>query len=398
MATENPSFLSLFCGCGGFDLGFKQAGFHCLSAFDSDQSAIEVHRHNLRSSAQRRDLSQVEARADLPSGVDVIVAGPPCQGFSTAGKRDIMDPRNGMLTIPAIFASILRPKVVIVENVTGAKAGVQKKHWDDLVSQLRSSGYRTADLACNAALYGVPQERRRLILIAWNTGSEVVMQIPQLKGGVLRAALSNVGELPNHVPRFLPSNSEAAKIAARIGPSQKLSNVRAGPRSVHTWEIPEVYGRTNREERNVLDALLRLRRRDRKRDFGDADPVSANALWRGLGSPVAERLRTLEAKGYVKRVGKNYDLVHTFNGKYRRLAWDQPSPTVDTRFGDPRYFLHPIENRGFSVREAARIQGFPDSFVFQGTLKTQYRLVGNAVPPPLAANVAAFVRDALLKS
>jgi DNA (cytosine-5)-methyltransferase 1 len=79
----------------------------------------------------------------------------------------------------------------------------------------------------------------------------------------------------------------------------------------------------------------------------------------------------------------------------QRLAWDSPSCTVDTRFGEPRYFLHPNHHRGFTVREAARIQGFPDNFIFEGALKTQYRLVGNAVPPPMARTMGIFARRLL---
>ena len=89
------------------------------------------------------------------------------------------------------------------------------------------------------------------------------------------------------------------------------------------------------------------------------------------------------------------DLSHTFNGKYRRLSWDHPAPTVDTRFGDPKYYLHPEEQRGLSVREAARIQGFPDDFVFAGSKAAQFRMVGNAVPPPLAKQLAEAIREYL---
>ena len=93
----------------------------------------------------------------------------------------------------------------------------------------------------------------------------------------------------------------------------------------------------------------------------------------------------------MRKQSRYYDLTHTFNGKYRRLRWDAPAYTVDTRFGDPIYFLHPDQQRGFSVREAARIQGFPDDFVFSGSRRTQEELLGNAVPPPLAKLLAEFL-------
>ena len=103
----------------------------------------------------------------------------------------------------------------------------------------------------------------------------------------------------------------------------------------------------------------------------------------------------LIAKGYLRRVEEGIDLVGTFNSKFRRLAWDKPSCTVDTRFGAPRYFLHPSQQRGFTVQEAARIQGFPDRYVFQGNEQAQYRVIGNAVPPPLGSFAADIVTQLL---
>lgn len=392
--SRRLTFLSLFAGCGGFDLGFTLAGFQCISAFDSDPAAVEAHRRNLRSTIHLKDLSNALPDGIVKGKIDVVVAGPPCQGFSTAGKREINDPRNSLLLVPALIASRLSPKAVVVENVTGATAGIHRMHWDALSARLRAAGYRTSELLCNAAHYGVPQTRRRVLLIAWNTGHDVDVRIPEIPGGVLRNVLQKINGAPNHSPRVLAESSLAARIAAHIKPGQKLCNVRAGDRSVHTWQIPAVFGRTTRMERSLLDTLLVLRRRTRLRDYGDADPVTESSLSRAMGLPVHDVIASLLAKGFIKRVGNRYDLVHTFNGKYRRLPFDEPAPTVDTRFGDPRYFLHPRHDRGFTVREAARIQGFPDSFAFPGNLKTQYRLVGNAVPPPLAKQIACFLRSA----
>jgi DNA (cytosine-5)-methyltransferase 1 len=114
-----------------------------------------------------------------------------------------------------------------------------------------------------------------------------------------------------------------------------------------------------------------------------------------LGFSITPLLQTLERKGFVRESDRLFDLVHTFNGKFRRLEWGLPSYTVDTRFGDPRYFLHPGEERGFSAREAARIQGFPDSFVFSGPTRAQFRMIGNAVPPPMGRAIAGLVHLAL---
>lgn len=394
--TENPTFASLFCGCGGFDLGFTQADFECRAAFDIDPIAIEAYQANLGQAGKVRDLSKPNMGLDVLRGVDVLLAGPPCQGFSTAGRRDLNDPRNHLLLVAGEITTKVRPKVLVVENVTGVFSGAHKRYWDALNEMLRADGYHTAELRCDASEHGVPQMRKRAVLLAWRTAKDVAPALPLQPKKTLHAALANINGAPNHGPKQLPPKSESARIATRIAPGQKLCNVRNGARSVHTWDIPEVFGRVTQAEREVLETLLRLRRRLRIRDFGDADPVLASQVSEELGSASRHILERLVLKGYVRKIRHRYDLTHTFNGKFRRLPWDRPSYTVDTRFTQSRHFLHPDEDRGFTVREAARIQGFPDSFSFQGTETDQIRLVGNAVPPPLAHCLADYLRQALL--
>jgi len=396
LKRTNPKFASIFSGCGGFDLGFVRAGFTCEMALDIDPSAIDVHRKNLKSPAFVCDLSNGHVPLETLSDLDVLLAGSPCQGFSTAGRRKFDDPRNQLLLTAGNIATLVRPKVFIAENVAGVTAMPHSYYWDSLILMLREAGYRTASLICRATQMGVPQIRKRALIIAWNTGAETEISLPYVCGGTLRSALSNVVGTLNHQPKPLPSDGDLYKVATRIKQGQKLSNVRGGPRAVHTWQIPEVFGRTTEVERTVLETLMRMRRRHRMRVIGDADPVSERRLSTELGYSVSSPLKRLIGKGYVRRAGRRYDLSHTFNGKFRRLYLDLPSLTVDTRFGNPRYFLHPTQQRGFTVREAARIQGFPDSFVFSGSESSQFRLIGNAVPPPLARGLASFVIEAFL--
>ncbi|NOS99818.1 MAG: DNA cytosine methyltransferase [Phycisphaerales bacterium] len=391
------TFASLYCGCGGFDLGFTEAGYRCTGAFDIDPLAIKVHRDNLKSPTTLCDLTSTN-----PSlgglRADVLLAGSPCQGFSTVGKRDPHDPRNSLLVLGGRIAVATRPRVFIAENVSGVVAGEQRRFWDALANTLRTAGFRTTDFLCDAQRMGVPQRRRRMVMVAWRRNRDFRFDIPPVTGGGLKSALEFLDGVSNHEPSTLLPNSRSAMIANHIGQGQKLSNVRSGPRSIHTWNIPEVYGRTSRRERHVLETLIRLRRQNRLRSVGDADPVTARAMSLSLGHNVRDTLKSLVRKRYVRYRNGAFDLTHTFNGKYRRLASDAPSPTVDTRFGDPRYFLHPTQHRGLTVREAARIQGFPDSFVFDGPARTQYRLVGNAVPPPMARQIASCIRDAILET
>ncbi len=212
----------------------------------------------------------------------------------------------------------------------------------------------------------------------------------------LESHLRDVDCCCNHEPIILKSGSAELQIAKRIGQHQKLCNVRGEERAVATWEIPEVFGKTSPKERRMLVSIRKLRRQVRVRSTGDADPLTIATLKEECGADADLVLARLVEKGFVRRIGRRFDLSHTFNGKYRRLSIAHVSPAVDTRFGTPRYFLHPVEDRGLSVREAARIQGFPDSFHFEGSLAVQFRLVGNAVPPPVARAMAKAIRDQLL--
>lgn len=392
-----PTFVSLFSGCGGLDLGLVAAGFRCILAVDDDAEALAVHSSNIGATTQRLDLSVGRPADAVLSSVDAFVCGPPCQGFSTMGGRTTRDPRNSLLLRAAKLATVYLPPLVIIENVLGALSTPHRHYWIETEDLLRSVGYRTTTIKLDMNSLGIPQTRRRLLLIAWTTGFEGGLDMSECTTAVaLGDVLIDVEGRPNHDPRLLPEGSRNLEIAHRIGQGQKLCNVRRSKRCVRTWEIPTVFGPTTAQQQEVLEALVVLRRRDRTRDWGDADPVATRAISRHVGKPVAATIATLAKSGYIRRIDGLVDLAHTFNGKFKRPEWSGLSPTVDTRFGDYHYFLHPIENRGFTVREAARIQSFPDDFEFSGPLRSQFRMVGNAVPPQAAAEVARVLLRTVL--
>lgn len=382
-------YLSLFCGCGGFDLGMPNKFFKCVAAYDINPSAVEVFNHNLSQVAIQCDLTEF---TEFPNA-DVVIAGPPCQGFSTAGKRILDDPRNSLFLKAVEIALEVKPKVFVAENVAGILSGKHKIHYiDESLKKLKNNGYQTHCFLVNCEDLGMAQIRKRTILVAWKTTKH--LHIPHYTPQ--KSTLSDVikiipKHLPNHDLEFCRAKGIHEQIASNVKRGQKLCNVRGSERSVHTWEIPQVFGKTNDEERTILKAIMRLRRRIRKRTWGDADPVSLDAIRSFLGYNPKNILMSLVKRGYLKKVENEYDLTHTFNGKYRRLRWDEPSYTVDTRFGSPILFLHPEEHRAFTVREAARLQGFPDRFEFLGSHQEQYVMVGNAVPPPLAEFVSNII-------
>jgi DNA (cytosine-5)-methyltransferase 1 len=391
-----PTFVGLFAGCGGFDLGFELAGFRSVAALDIDPEAVATYNGNLAGCAAVCDLSHPELLG-LPTGADVVIAGPPCQGFSTLGRRVATDPRNSLLVSAARLAVRANPKVILLENVSGAIAGTHRAFWIAARETLEAAGFKTIDFHVLGTAFGLPQIRKRVILLAARCSVDG-LTLPENPGDMaLRPFLSNVEALPNHDPRLLNPGTDAYRIAERIRPHQKLCNVRGGRRAVPTWDIPDVFGTVTPRERALLCLVRSLRRRCRQRSFGDSDPLTLRDLAAFCDFDPRSTLKGLKTKGYLRAIGRQFDLAHTFNGKFRRLSWSHPAPTVDTRFGQPRYFLHPDEHRGLSVREAARIQGFPDSFVFSGSLATQFRLVGNAVPPPLSHRLAEMVHEQLLR-
>jgi len=394
MGKEKPTFISLFSGCGGFDLGFVNAGFQNLGAFDIDSTALQVHEVNIGGPSYKCDLSSGNVPINQIERADIILSGSPCQGFSTLGKRDLDDPRNHLLLVGGLLAAKSKPKVFIAENVPGVIAGKHKKYWDELHVILRNAGYKTKDVVLNGIELGIAQQRKRVILIAWRENDDFLFSLPKIAPVTLSEALHGVHKQNNHEVKNLPKDSIDYLIAKRIKQDQKLSNVRGGARSIHTWEVPEVFGETTEREKFILESVLKMRRQIRTRDFGDADPVPAEIIFKNFGK---REIACLLKKGFLRKNDDKYDLTGAFNGKYRRLSWDKPSYTVDTRFGNPKYFLHPNEHRGFSVREAARIQGFPDSFIFSGTQTEQYKMVGNAVPPTMAFHLANVIKGDLIE-
>lgn len=392
MRGNQPTVASLFAGCGGFDLGFEAEGFRPVAAFDIDPVAVDTFNANIVNVATVCDLADTTPQISA----DVLLAGSPCQGFSTAGKRALEDPRNNLLVRAGEIALTIRPKIFVLENVPAAISGRHGSRWEQVEAMLRAGGYMVERVLAEGQASGVPQLRKRLFLMAWRGDTPVRCDLPPQTSPTLMETIEGIGGATGHDPLPFRQGSREALIAARIGPGQKLCNVRISPAAVHTWDIPEVFGAITANERVVLEAIVRLRRRDRRRDFGDADPVKIERICSHLGRCCNDEVENLISLSYLRRVGEYIDLKHTYNGKFRRLPINGLSPTVDTHFGDPALFLHPREHRGLTPREAARIQGFHDKFDFGGVKARAFRLIGNAVPPPMAQRLAHFVRDALL--
>ena len=473
--------VSLFCGCGGMDLGFAGAGFAVVRAIDLDPAAAAVHAANFGAPAVLGDVTGTDFaawRREL-GPVDVVLGGFPCQGFSKAGPKRADDPRNGLYRAMLGAVRELRPACFVAENVEGLAQNFGGRYLEQISGDFGALGYQVAVALIDAIGYGVPQHRRRIFFVGtaagmapagWpqpscavrvrngETGRPRSMPsalhgllgpdrrpelAPHLRESILQpngtessvpasvaagsvvgavdvlagtelavlaepaavsAAIGDLRSLDAPVPGHevltgWPARYEA--IIKAIGPGQKLCNVRHGPESVRTWDIPQAFGPVTAAERDILEAIARNRRHRKYGTIPNGNPLPVPVIeeltgQRGLG-PVLDGLCQ---RGFAKALTGGYDLRGGLfcSGQFRRPAWDAPAPTVLTGFGNPRYFLHPLEDRPFSLREAARLQGFPDTFVLRPPgvpLPDAFRLVGNAVPPPLARALAGQVAAAL---
>lgn len=387
--------VSLFSGCGGLDVGFTEVGFEVTAAYEADAGTAAVYNKNLPPVARQCVLDE---SSDIGKGADVILATPPCQGFSTAGGYRNPDPRNDLLAVAAKLIVSAKPRLAVIENVAALGNSRNRETLQACVETLSSNGFTVDFEVLESERLGVPQRRRRMFIFARKGARPFnfagLGKGPKILG--LFDALSGLeeGKL-DHCPKYLTAGSRHELIAKRIRPGQKLCNVRVAGAAVPTWDIPEVFGEVSSAQRQILQSVQRLRRTERVRNFGDADPVALSRIELALGRKPDAEIDQLIKIGYLKRVGESLDLTNTFNGKYRRLKMDDVSPTVDTRFGDFRLFLHPTQPRGMTIREAARIQGFGDHFVFDTEERAAFRQVGNAVPPPVGRAVAQFVRTLL---
>jgi len=315
LAKHRLKVLSLFTGGGGLDIGLEMAGFDTVMCVDHDPESCATIRHN----RPEWSVFEGDVRDFKPEGeFDLVVGGPPCQGFSTAGKGNPDDPRNFLWREYFRIVEQTRPKALLLENVAGMANAKNKHHLDEFISHLNLLGYQVEVGILNAADFGVPQARKRLFVLA---GLGWKPQLPTKKKGAQHvSAAEAIGDLidnpnaPNHEP-----NQHAEHVVAR-------------------WK-------------NLKE--------------GEVDP----------------------------------------NYRRGRIYSDRPSPTIRAGGGfgpkgDHLAGFHPPIHytlpRQLTVRESARIQSFPDSWVFKGSKTAQGRQVGNAVPPLLGRAVGESLKKGLV--
>lgn len=382
------STIDLFCGAGGITQGFHQAGYQCLYANDLMPEAIETFRYNhpntrveckpiedVNAATLRRSLSLT--RGDL----DVLVGGPPCQGFSiNAPSRFLNDPRNSMFKHYARFIEEFAPKAFVFENVPGLLSMADGAVFEKVLQVFNNLGYQLSVKILFGPHYGIPQERWRLILLGSMLG-EIRHPVPThfAKG---HANFRGGGSLALHLDA---GDQKRLTEAVTVGDA-----IRDLPR-LNMGEGAEEVGYTSDA---VSAYALHLR---------NPDGVTFNHVAAKLSKQNIERMRHVPAGGSWRDIphellprGMQQARKSDHTKRYGRLSFDGFSGTVLTKC-DPHWgtvFL-PDQDRTLSVREAARLQSFPDSYRFLGSRVSQYVQVGNAVPVLMAKAIAQAVRTHL---
>ena len=405
-ANPRPIAVDLFAGVGGLSLGFEQAGFDVVAAVEYDPIHAAVHKYNFPNTSvvcadasNEQTVNEVVMQNAIHEGllrhgrdlsewdgeIDAIYGGPPCQGFSMIGKRDVADNRNNLVFHFARIVEVLRPRYFVMENVPGMAAGAHGRILDTLIDRLRRADYTVHEpVTLNAKMFGVPQDRRRVILIGSRNDCKVA-QYPSAKTyPVQKSGGCNVSANDKRLPigptvwdaiRDLPDVDQKRKLYSSDETSIGKCEMQKLRKKVSAYAAP-LRGLTA-----SIDDFSYSREWDRNR--------ITNSMLTDHDPAVVKRFAAT-AKGKVEKRSRFHRLhplglcstLRAGTGS-ERGAYTSPRP------------IHPYKARVITVREAARLHSFPDWFRFHRTKWHGFRQVGNSVPPLLGRAIAAEIVKAL---
>lgn len=383
---QKPLTIDLFAGAGGFGLGFQQSNFDLIYSLEIDKWASETLSQNNEHKITNKnilDFNKEDIIREISDKPEIIIGGPPCQGFSNAGQRSNNDPRNKMYKEFLNWVNIFRPKTFIIENVRGIlsfKNSNDIKVIDDIKSIINPLGYKISIWKLNAANYGVPQNRQRAFIIGHN-------------------------EIENIAPPPITHSYEDDSLPNPITVSKAID------------DLPFIKAREGAE---IMDYELEPKNSYQKMLRGNNNKVFNHVAMKHTDRVISryekiiegDKLEDLNDELKVRKRNGNGELSESkFSLNYRYLNPNLPSYTIPAHFYSS--FIHPTIPRNITTREAARIQSFPDWYRFSGKrtmissklLKqlgkedlnhlSQYNQVGNAVPPILASRIASYLKDFL---
>lgn len=342
--------IDLFCGAGGLSYGFQRAGFDVLLGIDSDQKALETFELNHKGAKIIcGDITKVSYLEDIKplignKTIDVIIGGPPCQGMSLSGPRRFDDPRNRLYLSYIRLVQEIRPKMFVIENVPGLVGLFGGQIKDSIIKKFTDMGYSIQYKILCAADYGVPQNRRRVVFVGARDGNmKFSYPEPTIEQVTCSMALSDLPPLIDTLGKDVQDYASAPQ-----NDYQRL--MRENSSEVHNH-------------------------------------IAANHSER-----VKKIISLVPPGGNYKDLPEEYRHTRNFHVAWTRFPKDKPAPTIDTGH---RHHFHYKYNRVPTVRECARLQSFPDDFIFLGNKTQQFRQVGNAVPPLLAEAIARQVMRAM---
>ena len=351
---DAPKTIALFSGCGGLSLGFAAAGFDLVGHIEIEDSANKIYDANFSGSkllgTDICDIteSQIKDWKKEFGDIDVIIGGPPCQGFSLAGKRDSDDLRNQLFKYYSNIVSLVHPKAFVFENVrllTSMKTTDGKLFIDCIFDSFSKAGYHLVKKELNMADYGVPQSRERLVIVGVRNDIDVDFSFPIITNQTNADTHSqSLFEMPSQVS-FRDATCDLIHLESGDVSDDPLHWSIVHPEHVIRWlkDVPEGCSAHDNENPNLR-------------------PPSG------------------------------------FNTTYKRIKWDEPCSTITTNFSmiSGCRNVHPTATRSLTIREAARAQSFPDEFVFLGKWGDVRKAIGNAVPPIFAEIIADEIKSQIL--
>jgi DNA (cytosine-5)-methyltransferase 1 len=378
-ARPRYTALSLFCGCGGLDLGAERAGFDVLGAYDHDEDAVASYNANLSGKATCAEVEGLGKKA-LPR-VNLLLGGPPCQGFSTAGAKKENDPRNRLWEFYVHTLASVEPEVFLLENVLGFQA--HEAEFRRTVAEATKGAYLVEFRKLNAQLYGVPQHRYRLFAMGVRRDFSASVPWPKtlvrdewgyrkrIPGLItMREAIEDLGP-----PRLLGRRDEISDGSDHVSLMLERNHeqiARHIPNGGSLKDIPA----------NRLPRPYRGRPRDGDPGwfwyYRKPDPTLPGRTVLATLTPTFATALAPDVE--YKRIG-------------RRWVWSavEAAPHTDTR----GLYSSPVEQRRLSVRECARLQTFPDWFEWVGSAISRHRQIGNAVPCDLGLRLCEAIRSSL---
>lgn len=362
----NLSVIDLFCGAGGLSEGFRQAGYHVLAGNDFFDAAGETFAAThpeakfLPGPIQQYAADDFLKAAGLEAGeLDVLVGGPPCQGFSVYNhQRGLHDERSSLYQEYLRIVAGLRPNWIVLENVTGMTSAGGGAAVKAILDGLGDLGYSVEAKILRAEEYGVPQERRRIVFIGNRIGLPIEFPSPTHGPGLL--PFTTVGDAISDLPRLINGGGDdGIATFASEARSAFQSELRGGSNGVRNHAAAKL-------------ASVNLERLKHIPQGGSWRDIPVDLLPAGM--------KRAKRSDHTKRYG--------------RLSWNGMASTILTKC-DPHWgaYFHPDQNRTVTVREAARLQSFPDYFQFKGSRTEQYVQVGNAVPPLLGRAIAQQILE-----